>query len=554
MRARSGVAIPTALFVVLLLFVLGTVAARQASLNLRLSQGEAQETRWRQAARAAVNRAILLLNEDPSFESYSEDSPFQETEDGLTLEAWATVDPDHPKLYHVHGRAFPRGSPHLAQSFERIVRKRPDIQGITYAQSPIPGANTPDSIFYRHGDEPDWQLIPPVPLQFYRSDGTLETVPGEFTDSLYFLEADNNGNIYAHSYFFLEGDDPVTNLVRSVLEAGMASQSGHDYVYELAGLSESIGSGPIWDGIVGRGAVMKFNVDTRQWTALPPIPNMRYDASGNIVRTGGYQVPGLLTKMHASDDHLFVSCMRQGGDLLLRFNHQTETWDALPPPPNQHHDDSGALVTDPGLPPVLFNLTGDENAEVYAQWGQPDGRDVLYKKTDTGWDPLPPVPRKYYTDSGLVERPGFSPHTGHAEANIDSGLHAVYWASMEDPDGADTLFRLEDGEWQPIPPPQAAHYDAAGRAVPSGGINRILDSVGIDAEGKVLLKALDPAGPDAQYSLDKDYEVLPPLPRHRYDDQGQLVIQNGYFNIQTQIVGGGFRNTGGSRYVPTAEF
>lgn len=547
-------AIPIALFIVLLLFVLGTVAAQQASVNLRLTQREAEETRWLQAARAVSSKAILLLNQDEAFESYTEATPYTEEEDGLKLEAWATVDPDNPRLFHVHGLAYGEGQRGQARSFERVVRKRPDVKGITYAQSPVLGANNPDSIFYRTGDEPDWQLIPPAPLQYYSSDGTLHQVPGEFCNSLFFLSADNHGNLFAVSYAFLEGDDPLTNLVRGLVEGDMAAQDGAGHIYALAGMAEAAGAGPIWDAIVGRSTILKFNVDSAKWEALPPIPKMDYDASGNIVRPGGFQAPGLLATMHASDDHLHVACMRQGGDMLLQYDFTSHSWDALPPPPSQHYNDAGELVDAPGLPKVLFNLTGDQDAEVYAQWGEPDGRDVLYRKTDTGWDPLPPVPRQYYTESGLVEEDGYSPHTGHAEANIDSGLHAVYWASREHPGAADTLFRMEDGEWRPIPPAQAAHYDASGRATPSGGINTRIDSLGIDAQGRRLIKSLDPTAPDTQYSLDRDYEPLPPLPRQRYDGHGNLIVNEGFFNVQTQIIGGGYRNTGGSQYVPMASY
>lgn len=184
-RKVRGVALVTALFVVMVLYFLCTVAAREAQENLRYLTLESERTRRLYLAKAGANQAVAEMMEDVSMEAtYSKSDPREETYDGIVVRTWIEPDPDESTLRHVRSEAFPVGRPSEAQTFTRVVRRADEaLNAVLYFRNPSTN-EIMESTLGDGGMEPNWgEPLPPgepapspTPPQFRDLDA-LPSVP-----------------------------------------------------------------------------------------------------------------------------------------------------------------------------------------------------------------------------------------------------------------------------------------------------------------------------------------------------------------------------------------
>ncbi len=546
--------IPTVLFFVMLMFFIGTVLVVQANQDLRFTRLQAQSTQLKMAAKGIVNEALARLNADATFESHDDSDPYRATWGDFQVEAWVVKDKTNPNVMHVHGKAYPLGNPLLVQEFTRSVLHEPDVNGVAYAVSPhYDGVNTP-SLF--KGSGPNWELLPPVPRNWWRADGTLAQDPGKYALSLLFLCSDRGGNLY------IKYDPSMDSASSSPL--GMVANNiqrmltdNEDAGGSPADVLENIPPFIVKNGTFDPGCVVHFDPGTQAWDLLPALPNVRYDESGVVHPVGGGDVGNIAGSISTDGQNfLYQTTYRTGEpDHVARFNFNTKAWDTLPPPKNVYYDASGNVVTKSGRTHEMHDLAVDKTGNVYAHFGVDDNKQAIGRWNEgTGdWDILPAPPRQRYDNSGNLIGANDSIISDLA-ASPDGSLYMVARKPRSSSPGVDTIFKYRDGVWTPVPSPTESYHLADGTKIDGTNKTRI-NAISMDAAGQLLIHTVYSGKPDSDYRQQGNgtFELMPPLPAKMYDTDGNLKEQGGLLDLQTQLVGGG-DPAGGSKYSPVSSY
>ncbi|MEW6278419.1 MAG: hypothetical protein AB1758_07360 [Candidatus Eremiobacterota bacterium] len=552
MNKRAGVGLPTVLLFVLLMFFLATVLVTQANYDLRYAGVQAERTHALFLARAIVNEALSNLNKDPGWESYTRDAPYRARWDSFDVETWCEQDPDHPGVMYLYGRATPLGGG-APQEFMRTVTRRPDVAGTAFALAPQFDLNRTNSFFMASTSQTDWQLLPPATQQYYRSDGTLATVPGKYCTSLSFSVADQRGNLYAKYDPWVDSGGLVVKLVLKSLKQGMekGEKDGLFNVVDIAEANIKARKG----GDVNSGLLLRYSVSDQDWKALPPFPGLYYKNDGSQASLGEMGAPGMVGHLSTDGErYLYASCWLEGPDFVYRFDMDSQQWDTLPPGPNLRYAADGSIQGS-GLASQMYDTAVGGDGTLYTHCGSSKTEQVLvqFDPAANAWKPLPAIPRQLYDRAGqLVANP--EPLViGDITASQD-GLYAV---SVAGDTGVDTVFRYSGGSWTPIKPPTEASYQSDGTLVEGSQLSAMIDVISADGEGNLLVKSPYPGQADTIYryapSRD-DYEVLPPLPNQLYDVNGNRLDSTGYFDLTGGIMGGASESGGQTHYEPVASF
>lgn len=492
---RRGVAIITALFVVMLVTTLVTLTLSEARRSLEITRFAAARTEAYFRARSAVERGLKSLNEQPLWESTHEGpGAAQETFDG-TCRTWVeTVNSE--RLYLL---AEARVGEVRVQSCQVILRKRP-VDALTLALWKPDG---PDTVLFKKASEADWNHAGPPPRMFWDKDGSGNwTVPQTITygdgkpkyvNDLEMVTGDSQGNLYA-----------------------------------------------VWTRDGEADMVFKFDGDTQEWTLLPGVPRMVFSA-GQFQPNG--ELVGSLDHLASNGDKLLYALNEQDGvDAIsvLDVDDTNTGWKTLPPMPKRiwnksqnrwdEYPDSFAKSTK--------RVSADADGNVYARFSVEDKPDTIYRFVPQADDPsqgewqcLPPIPDGYWDlqadgnhqfqlDGGFVGKSKqltVSPEGQVVVRQSRSGVDTHYVFVAE---GGPTEGSFErPGHWEPIRPAPRVYFDSSGARHEEDGVSGDFKNSAVDQAGGLLTQWAR-GGLDTLFRYDfpeKEWKDLPPIPKVRYD-------------------------------------
>lgn len=441
-----------------LIFCLVTVMATEAVTNLNLTTLASQQTRQLALARGAVEETLKLMNADPNWAHDHPDQAqaLDRIEDGFRFLTWAEVDGQHPNVFHLKCRVEQAGRPGVFQTANRTARRSRRVEGVAFAQVPgyLHGANAVDALFALDPDGNPWKVLPPAPALHYNDAGVLQT-PGELARSVPFFCADSGGHLYAVSHplwnAFLDPSSPLRPLLIQFLSQDLQFGTIWDLYRDMHFMAELNMNLPNL-----RSAMLRFDRGSQSWEALPPIPAFQLNAQGQVVPTGSYAVQGLLAQPTCHGNRLLVANWRPQYDLVYALDLQTGQWSALPPAPYRLLDSQGNLHEQSGYAPWLVALTQDELGNVYAQFGaQGAGPNEFlsgfFRWTGQSWQELPSPPRAYYESAqgARHEEAGLPNNFCYLRAARGGELFGLWWL----PDGHGQFLKFAGGVWNPLRPP-----------------------------------------------------------------------------------------------------
>lgn len=521
-----GVAIPTALFIALLVFFLSTVILARARHQLRLTQISSHQTQRSYAAWGAVNQAIASLNDGEAWEEHGAGNPIRTSTEYLEAEAWVVQDPDFPEILHVLARAYPKGQPGLAVQRARTIRKKPDAEAIVVTTSHIDDG--PEAVSYKRSTEAGWTPIPPPEKNYYLG-GTLHTNPGEYCQHLFGLQADNQGRIHAVYYNAIDDSAFLTTLMNGIISQG--SEDGiSQREFPFAVIKE--GYGPEILGQMSEASLLEYDLSADRWTAVPTPPAFKVVGS-DLVPTG--EVVHATT---ANSDGKALWVTEGGSRVIYEREFASDTWIPHQGPGRHVYDTSGNLLEADTFTAGVIPYDGG----LYAMTMTMEGKNSAFhrRRDDGSWEVLPPVPRSYYENGSLVTEPGSAWWVDHGEAGPNGELVCLWKRGKETGSGGDTILQFKDGAWQAMEPPPMATISSDGTVTVGTGPTDNISQVAVDMNGDVVVRSVRKNGPDVIYRHDgTEWSVLPPTPRKFYDDDGKLVSQPGFLESVFHVSAGG---------------
>lgn len=454
MRPR-GVVIPTAMFLVLVLFGLITAIHLSVQQNYLVTRHSHGQTRARYLAKAAVAAMVAVLNADASVERLHEgeqNAKIVRTGDESELKSWV-VPADVPDVLHVVGVGTTRDG--YAERTEAVVR-RSSAQGVLFVRLK---ANDRAITFYYTDGSPTgpgaaWTIVNPIPI--------------ELTDA--------NGRVVN----LRESRDDTADFVGKV-RSSAADQQGNLY----AAVARDKGD-----------RVVRYNIKTQAWELLPDIPAQAYDRNGQM--EVAVSTPAELS-MLASDgqNRLYTVRPRDGADTVLMLDQNPTDgskprWRPLPVVmiSGETNEVMGAMQ----------DLAADSRGRLYARIpGRAEDTIVQYVPTDdyaSGvWRSLL-SPRKYCAvdkRSGTLEDIYFEKQVpadlSYLSVSPQGDLYAVYTQ-----DGLDTVFRRRssassgDADWKLLSPPERVYYDLDGSVQREEGLVQRLRQSAVDANGRLYVR------------------------------------------------------------------
>lgn len=564
-------------FFALLVYFLATVLLTNTTQSLRATRWQADRTRARYLAIAAVNQALVRLRTDSTFESRTREAPYRVRQDKFEAVSWVEKDEEHPEILFVHGAAWPVGNPSLRQDFVRSVLRKLSTQGIVYTRvMPYYEAalglqffddhRLLNNIFVGATTDTEWTRVPPCPRRFHGRNGQIIERPGLFAFGIYGMAADDRGNLYACYDAWNDEGAPA-------YQASYRANSSRDYdEFVNADLAEEMKNSflepaPIFTetGVepgapVQPTSLVRFDPIKASWELMPRLPEVFFDSRGQKLQGDPL---GVYDTMASDGTDVLMICNRPGPDFMLRFDTREQSFTTVPPAPNLTYAATGKVVDRGGLAPRMYSLAAGRDGSLYANFGSSQSEQVVgrYDPQAGSWRALPSPPHQAYDDRGrLVDVPRL--RFGRMAVEASGDLCVVVRASADGKNLLDTIWRHSQGKWTSVPPfPEQQEVDGA--MVATGKLNRRIDRLTVDVEGNLLVKTVhDEWVPETTFKLDRQGKstVLPGLSDHSVvDETGKThpypPVSWKPRPFQHDLCGSGTERPGDdSRYVPVASF
>lgn len=387
---RPGIAIPTALFLALVVYFLSTVLTWQAQMNQRFTSGEAERAHHSFATRGEVNLFVANLMQDPNYaDNHTASNPVEETVDGFKYHTWAQPTSD-PKVLQivceVEGKLVP------FKTCRSVVKTI--AQGMILYTDIGPLGGLPE-LYSMKMDEPpsSWSPIPLPTYEYYvdttltdpitnavtydTTNHVLKTMPGAFTT------------------FAAYGIGPNGSLVAIFEPPDINSPTpprGYPTMYTYDQLNGTWGTPEeITGGYVPTGAQGARLGGTDGSLVIQ-------DADGLLVRNPGdpdfTRVPnppgGNITTSTSGNGSIYA----QMTDGSLQVYNGT-SWSSLVSPNGDYFTPTGDFVAGTG-PVAVSQLSVSPNGSITALW-QRNGVDTVFRyvpgdaQDPAHWDPSLPV-------------------------------------------------------------------------------------------------------------------------------------------------------------------
>lgn len=574
-------AIPTALFLVLIIFTLATVSVQRTANDLRFTHLSSERTRRHYLAKAAVATSLAQLNSGQGnrvleFDSLGDGGlVLQEQWEDHQLEVRVFKIPDSGNNLRFEGRAFPLGSPAAAMVYNSTIVKEFQNDSVLVGKTPEVLGRLLGGIHVR--DEADgWRTVPPARAYEFDPAGRPHPVDPALIN-------------------LLLGEE-ITDMPAWLLTQPAISQQGHLYAHfhTLRGM------------LGGRVPIYRYDLSSLQsdagdqlssnWKLLPPIPP----------REPHEPVDSILPQAHVlgevsvdSRGRVVVARHAFSGNSVWRFTPTGEPaagelvvpgeWRPLYRPSEiQQYREFPGQGENPAVPipttsnPMVLNPTTDYEGNVYALWGGEPGSLVadllrdLSPDEETGeleirtveginaiyrlpanaegggdWELLPPVPNMYYDESGRVVHNGNATRIGGIAVSPSGEVYAQVVR-----DGADTMLKYSGGGWHLLPRAQAREPD--GEAGDEGDYADF-NNFTVDSRGRLYGK--DPNFERGQMGLDTIYryegghfDTEDPITRPRLNFRLQEESSAGPQPVYRIVGGGVASDLEAYRFVPVASY
>ncbi|MEW6279107.1 MAG: hypothetical protein AB1758_10815 [Candidatus Eremiobacterota bacterium] len=510
---RRGVAILTAMFVVVMLFSLIIAITAQTNSNTLFLRRGHQESQAYFSAKAGVNLALKSLNDDPTWETAhgSRDTAQRMESPPATMDVW--VEPSaQPNLVYLHCVARVDG---LQDHVTAAILKGSDIRGTVYAEVNRDGI---DSLLYTTLNSPTWTPVPPAPNQFYRHDAATDTIQlvqaGGFASNLGYVCPDDQGNLYV-----------------------VMRRDGSD-------------------------AVFKFDPDTTTWSALPPVISQYWNGAGQLIVRPDKVAGDLRDLTSNGSDRLMVRLNRDNIDTIYSFDlgawaaDPNTAWIPLQPAPKRYYNDSGTLINADGFSPNLRHMSMDREGNLYAVQGFDSRPDTIYQYAleTASWNVLPPPPRVLIRSSDGEIRVSTDAYPGNFRSGVAAGPDGEVYAGYDPDNRATTIYKFSPsgpakvgvvpGQWTWLsPPPRRYHSGTA--IVDQGGFAGNLRYLSVDVDGNLYAQWAR-GGRDEVfgYSSRRAYwELLDPIPKLYYLNDGTLAGNGQPWGVNILTLGVGTPDT-----------
>ncbi|MFA5504930.1 MAG: hypothetical protein WC423_05870 [Vulcanimicrobiota bacterium] len=554
----TGMIIPVALLIAMVVFMTATALLGQSRLNLQFSGEKARESRRLFLAQGAVNEFIDNLSSDLSLLSSTEAAPFTGTWQDISYEVWIESDPVDPDIHHVRAKAFPTGNPNKAVFCESVVQSGPDFSPQIATNVPDQDIDNPDPVFFGSTTTTSWSKIKPLGVRRgWSKQGNYVEGEGQ-AGTLVFCGGNSNGKLYFIYAPALDGGlngkwENLNSLgqwqpmgekqMRSGMEAAqclIGVVSGHSHgigggtglfnsapqktlaglvriaqwvVEDLADTEPGLSTyhdAPIW--VSFQAALFEYEIATETWRQLPPLENHELEdgvfkpqnavwSDGSVV-DGPYRISGLPGPIACDERYLYVPLYKKGPDLVARLDLVTEVWTILPPVLDRNFqptDISYVATTGKDLYVMAYPY---QSGGAFPNFLPPTEPPQIFRLNDDGsaWeDSLPEVTASQVKDGVLIESSEIARDLGCMAAGPEGALYVV--GCDEKPN---TIFKFAGGRWTAMAGPSCSSSDSAEANFPD---------IGVDSAGTLVLRSPNDDGPDEMFRVrNSEYRPLPPLP------------------------------------------
>lgn len=567
-RSKRGVSIPTAMFFVLISFLISTVMAARAHLDLQLTRYDGLEMERELAARGAAARVLVELNDDDGWKEHDSSNRvvFERVSEGarFTTEGWAEQDSDNPLIYHVFGRAFNGELDSQSSLSSRVVLRRPDVEGIVFANAPVGDRRfESDSLFVKRGYDREWELLPPAPVMTYDSDRRLHIDHSRHCGSLNNLAADNNGRVYAHYIPGYDRDDFIGDIFRDKYKNFIRTGNFSDMYRAIPDYVEALGFG-LRNKAFGGSVLMRYDLAKSGWEALPAVPDVSYSGNTAILRKDRIYDGGV-GPIEVSGNSLYTALYRDGRDAMLRLDLGSNEWEVIQPP-------------NAGLPEAS-QAEADDRGNLYAKWHTLNrNRSAIFRLSGNSntWQSIPmPLRGQFDSDGHWHALGGEVPDLQHMDVTPDGKVYAVWNASDMNSSWNYVIYEYGPDDkgverWRPLPP-SPGFSDHKSKNSPPGATEqayaaddkvnfRLVKSVAVDAEGRIISSIRDRSSRNSKdplvYQQGEEYIPLGELPELKIDGSGQVhENRDPKKKVEAfQASGGGTRNGSKDRYIPVFRY
>ena len=496
MKGQRGVALISALLVVMSVYLMVTVMVANMQAEFATTRLDSRALQQRYAARAACAEMSVRMTE-PSFDTsrFSAGTPYEPPGYDPPVKMWITRDPRSENILHLHAQSGNEMS-------LRVFRRTAAAEAQIFAALVGPNGMRLHSLAMRDAlstrtqivDEVSpWQPMGSPPGYVYNASGELVSYDGGPDDR---YVADLRGGLYSV----------------------MSSPEGFA-AYSYAG--------------------------GRAWERLPLRPAVQLNlAGGTLLNTGDSFVPGAGDEpvWEASRDggHLWFAenldaspAAPSGASYLQRFDNQSDQWDAIAIP---------RLALAPGQPErfTVKDIAAGKDGYLYLLTNPtaacPESKVVAYN--GSSWSVLPNPPRKYYHNGTLVQQSGTLP-----VETIAVGPDNTLFASSPAEGSTYAISKIgTTGGWDMGVDRNAQAAQLPSRDFRSAGGFRALS---VDAGGKVLLGSAQDGNLSVRRGTkdDPNFTELPSL--SALAEPGEQVWSN---------IGGGVQGTTSNTYKSTAEY
>jgi len=497
-KTRRGVAIPTALFIVLLLFGLVTAIQLLTTENLRVTRYGHAKTRAAYKARSTADKVLFALRYEGPANANPVKNDFQKA-DGTSLPVadllatLKTCGPDAPIKVKLDesgseesfGRAYLRSTPDTdtpglqllmatgrdneqSQQMVVAIEERPKLEGLLFARIGE-GPDDQASTYYWYSEATNrWSKTRPVPHLYYQKtpSGGVELKSGE-------VASPTQSRKFARTAHFPTADD-----------------QGHLFLSLRRTGGKQIDT------------VMRFDVATDEWKPLHCVPRHCYkqDDAENASLITPAAPPRLKEMASNGSDVLYVRNPREDRpDTIFACNPQgpnpeANDWTTLPAVRKYVYDRLGRGTIRNGFVQNLTDLGADKAGNLYARWPRED-IDTIYRydRAAGAWGTLPLPPRRRW----VVRR---------VDGRRQYVLENVTTAS-----GAPLVA-------------QNMRYLQVSRK--TGKLYAIFNREGIDTLYEGTVTRNDAVPVTSPLAFDVAWKVLPPAPRQFYRQDGDTLNEN----------------------------
>jgi len=535
------------MFVAMFVLLLSTMLVANVSMNLNMSLGALESTESRYLSLAAANQLLSDLGLGTvKVDDYTKAHPLRTAHEGYTTDSW--VEPQGAGTVLVVSKTYRSGQSKPEFVKRLAIYKDYDLtRVITNGNDTNP--NTPDPVYYSDGAAAGaWNKLPDFERCRVTDSGTIETRPGEKGGTLFWVAGDYQGSMYGIYVPALDGwgDNPSCLDILPILpfqwgkitlERLVSGNEQGKTIGDLTPVAQVLINN-LTDFSVTKGAVMmKYDVESGEWSTMPPPPEATVVGGKAVVQEGNYHVKGAGGVPSTYEGGAFMPVFRKGPDTIYNYKEQTKSFEVMATPPRPEApgatdvllmaaDQQGVPMVQSGqiVRPSLLEELGYFwrilNFDFSAMQPQVSNPALHIRGEDGQWTKVDDPPAQFYKRTGELAPPGGYSSRGLMLGGMVGGENGEFFVVNRPwpPNGtlADTIYKYNPNnpeKWELVPsPPNVAYDPVTGKKIDKPGVPPTME-LGQAANGKIILRLTDTGGPDPIYVQTQggSFDLLPPV-------------------------------------------